>query len=126
MPIMDNKLVFSDAQLITVTAASDYIINWGETNPNLGQGTPLVIRFIIETTFTGATSMVIALQHGATSTPATTLFSGDTLLEAVLLEGTYVPEIKIPDEHLQYMRLYYTVNGTHSTGAITAWISLDR
>ena len=125
--IIDDKLVLSDKQLITVTAASTNVLNFGEVNANLGEGTPLVIRFIVEVAFATGTSLQISLQHGATDTPATTLVSLPAILTAALTKGAYIPEIKIPDEHLQYMRLYYTVVGTYDTGsALTAFISLDR
>lgn len=125
--IMDNKLVFSDAQAITASAASDYYLNFVETAPNLGKGTPLYIRFVIEETFVTGDSLVIALQHGATTTPATEILALTAILTANLTKGAYIPEIKVPDEHLQYMRLYYTVSGSNFTlGKITAFISLDR
>ena len=127
MPIMDNKLVISDAQAIAASAASDFTINFGEANANMGQGTSLTIRFVVEEVFATGDSLQISLQHGATDTPATNLVDLPLILTAALTKGCYIPEIKIPDEHLQYIRLYYTVAGFNfTTGKITAHISLDR
>ncbi len=124
--IIDDKLVFSDHQHVTVTAQSTDVINTGEVNANLGAGTPLLVRFVIETTFANATSMVIALCHGATDNTVTVLIQTAVIAEAALLKGAFIPPLRIPDEHLMHLALTYTVDGAHNAGAITAFISLDR
>jgi len=124
---MDDKLVFSDAQAITVSAASAFTLNFGLVNPNIGEGTPLIIRFVVEEAFTTGTSIVIALQDGATSTPTNTLLETDVILTAeIAAKGAYIPEIRIPDHHAQYLRLYYTVVGTYDHGKLTAYVTLNK
>ena len=123
MPLVDAILIFSDEQAITATAASTNVIDFGEVNPNLGAGTPLIINFIITEEFATLTSLQISLQHGATSTPATELVNLPAIAAANLTKGAYIPEIMIPSQHLRYMRLYYTVAGSNATaGKIFAYI----
>lgn len=128
--IIDNKLVFSDAQAVcnAGSEASESILNFGEDDPDLGKGTPLNIRFIVEETFAGPTSITIQLYDGATATADTRiLVSTRAFLLAELTQGAYLEELKIPDHHHQYMRLLYVLDGANATeGKITAWISLDR
>jgi hypothetical protein len=129
--MMDAKNMFSDAQAITASAASETVLDFGVANANLGQGSPLIIRFIIEANFTSAAStgtLTIALQHSATDFGGT-----DVLLQTkawaiaatTLVKGSYLPEIKIPDRHMRYLRLYYTVGTENFTaGKLTAWIDI--
>lgn len=127
----DSKNTFSDGQSITASAASETVLDFGVANANLGQGSPLIIRFIIETTFASPNStatLTIALQDSATD------FGGShVLLQTAALaisatslkKGSYIPEIKIPDRHMRYLRLYYTVGTQNfSAGKLTAWIDI--
>lgn len=125
--IMDNKLVFSDAQAITATAASANIIDCGVANANLGEGSPLIIRLMVEETFlaAGAATLIISLQHGASDPPSTSLLLVASIAKEALVKGAYIPEIKIPDEHLRFLRLYYEVGtGPFTAGKITAFIDI--
>jgi len=129
--MMDAKNMFSDGQSITASAASETTLDMGVASANLGQGSPLIIRFIIEEDFASAGStgtLTIALQHSATNFGGT-----DVLLQTkawaisstTLIKGSYLPEIKIPDRHLRYLRLYYTVGTENFTaGKLTAWIDI--
>ena len=125
--IMDEKLVFSDAQGITATAASTNIIDCGVANANLGEGSPLIIRLMVDETFTaaGAATLDISLQHGASDPPTTNILLIAQFAKEALVKGAYIPEIKVPDEHLQFLRLYYTVGtGPMTAGKITAFIDI--
>ena len=124
MPFFDAKHLFSDGQEVTDSAYSSKEIDCGVAYPDLGEGEMLVVRFIIETAFTGGTNMAITLCHGAETAPTTQLVSVIAIAEASLTKGAYIPELKIPDQHLEFMRLYYTVSGTHSAGAITAFLDI--
>jgi hypothetical protein len=129
MPLMDAILIFSDEQAFVGagSAASTNVIDFGETNPNLGDGTPLIVNFIINETFTTCDSVAITLQDGATSTPATDLITSAAVLTASLTKGAYLREIMIPSRHLRYMRLYYTIAGSNpGAGKITAYIGTPK
>jgi hypothetical protein len=124
--ILDDKLVFSDGQAITATASSTNVINWVQAEPNLGAGTPVKVKILIGEDFNNLTDLTIDLQHAADDTPDLVLKSLPSILLADLVKGAEF-ELFIPPEHLQYMDLNYTVNGSNpSTGKITAFLSLDR
>lgn len=118
----DRKLYFSNAQEVTGSAASTYEIDTAEANHNLGDGTPLVVRFIIETAFAGATSMTFELQDSAAGSSYTTKVQTPAIVEASLTKGAYICELKVPDQHERYLQIYYTVVGTHGSGKVTAYL----
>lgn len=129
MPLMDTILMFSDEQALhgAGSAASTNVIDFGETNANLGDGTPLIVNFVINEAFATCDSVTFTLQHGATSTPATDLVSTAAILTANLTKGAYIPELMIPRQHLRYMRVYYTIAGSNpTTGHVTAYIGIPR
>jgi len=126
----DSKNTFSDGQSITASAAST-ILDFGVADANLGQGSPLIIRFIIEETFDSSgdtATLTIALQDSATDFGGTNVLLQTAALAisaTTLIKGGYIPEIKIPDRHARYMRLYYTVGTENfSAGSLTAWIDI--
>lgn len=122
MPIFDYKLLFSEAQDIETSEYSTNELDFGETAPNLGAGTQLVVKFLVTTAFVGGTSVQFKLCHGAATSPTTVIMETPAIVTASLTKGAYVTEIKIPDEHLRYMRIYYVVVGTFTAGAITAFV----
>jgi hypothetical protein len=131
--LIDNKLVFSDHQHVTASAASSDILDFGVANADLGEGSGMCVRFIVETTFAsgnGTATLTIALQDSATDWGgAHVLVQGEAhaIGATTLIKGVYLPEMKIPDQHLQFMRLYYTA-GTENfnAGAITAWVDVIK
>ena len=129
MPLMDYALIFSDEQDLSGagSVASTNVIDFEKTNPNLGDGTPLVVRVFVNTAFTTLTSLKVTIQHGATSTPATDLVSGPAVAQASLVAGYEFPRLMIPQTHLRYMRLYYTIAGTNpGAGSLTAFIEAQQ
>jgi len=128
--MIDSKLYFSDNQAITADAVSAFTIDTGVAAPNLGAGSALIIRFIIETSLAvaaGTSTLIIALQHSATDFGGTVqLCQSKDFTQAQLVKGAYIPEMRIPDQHLQFLRLYYlTGTGDFTSGNITAWIDID-
>ena len=144
MSFFDAKNKFSDKQDISATSTpvySTYELDFGatydrpnasaNTHPDLGQGEPLVVRFMINTTFATTTTYVqFALVHNTTGTPTTTtaiLTETDAIAIASLTKGAYIPELKIPDQHYRYMRVAYVLTGGNlGTGVVSAWISPAR
>lgn len=122
MGFFDTKLRFSDGQSITETAASTYEIDCGLANPNLGDGTPLVIECEIEyADAASGTSMTIELQHSAAGSSYATLVQYPAIVTASLTKGAKF-QLMVPKEHLRYLQLYYTIVGTFDAGKITAYI----
>jgi hypothetical protein len=127
--MIDSKNKFSDGQAITASAASETVLDIGAAAPNIGAGSPLIIRFIVEETFDSdndTATLTIALQDSATDFGGThVLAQGEehAISATTLIKGCYLPEFRIPDECLQFLRLYYTVGTENFTaGKLTAWI----
>lgn len=118
----DRKLLFSNSQEVTASAASTYEINTGVADANLGAGTPIGVFFIIDETFTGGTSMTFELQHSADGSSYATIAQLPAIAEASLVAGEKIGPLALPDEHYQYLQIYYTVVGSHGAGAITSYL----
>lgn len=133
--VIDKLAEFSDAQAITVSAASTNSYDLGAPGVaqynqiqlvrNLGKGmvSPLMCQVVED--FAGGTSLDIALQsddNSAFSSPKD-VFKMNVLL-ADLVAGYQLPMDKLPREIKErYIRLYYTVNGGPMTaGKISAGI----
>ena len=114
--MIDAKLIFSEAQAITASAASN-VLNMGVANANLGDA-PLKVRFIVEETFDSTNdtaTLTIALQHSATDFGGTAVLvqgAKHAISATTLIKGVYLPEFAIPKEHMQYLR---PVSYTHLT-----------
>lgn len=138
----DAKMLFSDDQAITVTAASTNVITLLElTKPfgflgyaNVDQGTtdkPTEIEVLVTEAFVASSTggdLKVGLQvddNAAFSSPKTVVES-ESIDEAVLVKGY---RFKIParfeegtDE--KYVRLYYTVEGAGSFTAGKIWAAV--
>ena len=142
MPMFDAYLKFSDNQSLDGVASA---VAYGQNEldfetssnssggspslfPDKGQGSPLVVRFIVMTTFTVATSVAFALCFDATTqTPGgggTIVTTTAAIPIATLVQG-YTFELKVPDMHLPFMNVAYTTVGTPGVGAITAYIDTN-
>lgn len=154
MAFFDNSLLLSNAQAVTVTAASTSIYDitgagsgvapsqiWGTSTSfgaDIGNGDgsarPTAF-FAIGTTFTGATNMQVSVQaapDNGSNAPGTyvTLTETGVMLEAALTAGTTfsLPIPGVPSNFSglpRFYRFYYTVTGTHGAGAITGGILLN-
>lgn len=131
--ILDDHLVFSDAQAITVDAISD-VIDRGLTAPTLSQigggfagdlflvvqtgtalatGTSLKIDFVSDSTANLATSPTT---HIALGTWLTAALTANTLL------GVWaIP----PGDYERFVGLKYDVTGTYDAGSIKAFLTRD-
>ena len=122
--LLDQTVIFSDAQALRETGAGTNILDL--TAPgNAGMGR-LVLIAHADTAFAGATQIVAALQ---TSSKAD--FSSDvTTLASVTLSATELANtdknlfaLGIPQGAKRYLRMYYTVTGTVTAGAITCFVA---
>ena len=123
--LQDAKLIFSDAQAITVSAPSTNFINQDKEGDAYGSELYLVCR--VAGAFTGATSMQISIQTDdeKTFTAPKTLSASGVILEADLTVDTFAFITRVPKGFLQYSRLYYSVVGTHSTGKLDAFLTTE-
>ena len=134
MAIMSAQEMFSDAQAITVSAASTNVIDFGSPGTWVGStiaitddkgNSAICLGIQVTEAFATLTSLDIAVQKddNAAFASATTIYT-ETILQAALIVGKKTAVRVIPysaDE--PYLRIYYTVNGSSATtGKITAGI----
>jgi len=138
MAIFDAMFEFSTASagqdLSTNTAteaeASTNVINWTQSDLEMGAGEPLWLNVRVGTAFSSsaAATLTVALKRetdGTIDTDSTTVWSTPALALAALTAGAWIMRMPLPyniDEDA-YTGLLYTV-GTHamSAGTVYAWI----
>lgn len=108
----------------------------GARDMGIGDKPALKLMIQVSTTFTGGTSLQIALagapDNGSGSPGAyTSWWSSPVYAEATLLAGTRLMDMDFPRPPAgiavpRFVRLSYVSVGTHSTGNIQGWIVLDR
>ncbi len=121
--LFDAKLLMSNAQAITASAASTDIIDRGDSK-DVGRAgdIPLVIQ-VVEP-FNTLTSLTIDLQTDDSSGfgAARSLYQIVVPLADLKL-GYQTPVITLPQKTKRYLRVNYTVTGTApTTGKITAGV----
>lgn len=124
--IIDKELLFSEKQAITKSEASANVIDLGAGGDAVGQ--ELVVHCIASTGFAGATAVSVAIETADAPTGATwhKLATGPQKTEAAdLAAGKELCGIRMPPGAKRYVRLYYTVAGSISAGAVTAYASKD-
>lgn len=133
--LLDNQLLFSDAQAITATAVSTNVIDTapffsGVTGRALGVGKQLYVFWGVDTAFTdsGSDSTVaisVETDDNASMSSATTLATMVTLaaLSAAGTRGVFA----LPSgTYERYIAVRYTLaNGNLTTGAITSGLTLN-
>ena len=121
--LFDAKLLMSNAQAITASAASTDIIDRGDSK-DVGRAgdIPLVIQ-VVES-FNTLTSLTIDLQTDDSSGfgAARSLYQIVVPLADLKL-GYQTPVITLPQKTKRYLRVNYTVTGTAPTlGKVTAGV----
>jgi hypothetical protein len=129
--ILDNGLLFSDAQAVTASAASTNYYDQTATTNYAGTGATLYLVSLLDVAMTdgGSDSTVtVTLQSddNASFTSAATVVTM-AVFTANSAAGT-VKIIQVPAEVAteRYIRAYYTVaNGNLSTGSFTTFLTTD-
>lgn len=123
--LLDLESLFSDAQAVTKSAASENVVKMASTEHNMTEvsfGKPLPLLIQVVEDFAGATSVSVSVQTSATedfSSSATLVSSGDIPI-ANLKAGYKFPINYVPKGNLGFMRLYYDVKGSDGAGTATA------
>lgn len=120
---VDNELVLSDAQAITVTVSSTNYVKL--PNTTVGSGQPLYLHLRIETAFASTSATIAAaLYDGATASfAATEIGLAATAVSSLQTVGTEWVWALPPDTK-QYVEVKYTVaSASAATGKFDAWIS---
>lgn len=122
--ILDNELMFSDAQTITVDAASTNALDLKAGGDAVGQ--ELTIRAVVDTAFATLTSLTIKVQTSANNSDWSDVVLSPAIPVASLTKGAEVFTVRVPKGLKRYVRLYYDITGSTATaGKVTAFMSKD-
>lgn len=134
--IFDNQTLLSDAQAITVTAASTNILDLGPIASGItrdigkGKQIPLLIQVTEQFTAVGAATLTVALQVDDNSdfTSAKTVWTSPAIALADLAPGdVIIPEYVQRGTDERYLRLNYTVaTGPMTAGKVTAGVTMGN
>jgi len=126
--LLDKQLMFSDAQVVTVTAVSTHVIDVGLTKDvGIPDGELLIFAKVdgVAVTAVGAATVTVTLEtddNVAFSTP-TVLFTTIAIPKATLVAGYFLVAKALPRGCEQFLRLNYTVaTGPLTAGTVTAGI----
>lgn len=124
MGYVDAQNTFSDAQALTVTAASTNLIDHGQDR-NIGIGTPLAVVVTVDVSAAGGGTLTIAVQGDDNSGFASpgTVATTAAIAAATLVAG-YQLVIPIPPDTLteRFTRLNYTM-ATMTGITVTAYLA---
>jgi hypothetical protein len=127
MALFDVLFEFSDAQAITGDADSTDVVDFVNTDLEMGAGTPIWLNIQVETAFAGGTSLECSLySHTATTSlnSGTLLWQSGVIAQATLVAGYWITRIPLPyncDEE-RYLGVYYNDTGAFTAGTINAWL----
>lgn len=138
--LMDLQSMYSDAQAITASAASENVIDHGAPGTpkhakaaitqDLGFGRPVPILIQVVEDFATLTSLQIALEVDADNSWGAgnvTVLNTLDVAAADLVAGKRFTPFYLPEGmNLRYSRLFYTVTGTATAGKITAGLVFGR
>lgn len=122
--MMDKQAIFCEDQAVTVSAESDDYIDLEVADPNIGEGTPIKLKVQVtdDADFAGGTSIQVELEDSANASSWADVILGKVVALADAVAGKVLFSGYIPDEIRRYIRVYFTVVGTMSAGAVTAWL----
>ena len=124
--LFDKQNMFSEDQAVTVTADSTNVIKTDAGTGDSGKSYPKIAVRITET-FATLTSLTISLVVGATTSPATTIWTSPaiTLAGGGLAVGS-IHDYVAPLGMSKYAKLVYTVAGSTATaGKVNAGFVFD-
>lgn len=127
--ILDAKLELSDAQAETTIAAhdSDNVIDFGIADPNIGEGTSIMLYVVVNTTVTsgGAGTVAVSLEDSPDNSTWTQRYTTPALAKATLVQGYEIIAMPLPDDIQRYVKVVYTIGTAALTaGKFDAYLSL--
>ena len=120
--LLDQSVIFSDRQVLTVTAASSYTLDLAAAG-NAVQGALYVVARLDES-LKGATKLTVALQTADTAD-----FSNAKELVSVAFGTEHLAGagelfcLPFPLGAKRYVRAYYTVAGAPSAGKVSCFVT---
>ena len=114
---IDKALQVSNEQAVTVTAASTDVIDFGQTNSDVGMSDHLSMVITVDeaATAAGAATVTFAVQDSADNSSFSDVAVTAAIGKATLVAG-YQHVIPMPTKLRRYCRVNYTV----ATGPLTA------
>jgi len=122
--IIDYNLQFSDAQALTVDAASTNIIDLG-SDRDIGVGEEMKVALNFDVAMGGSSptlSVLVQTDDNSSFSSATTVLTSRSIAAAAIGD-TLV--LGLPDTNERYVRLYYDVGGTSPTMTVSASVVKD-
>ena len=115
--IIDRQLQVSNEQAVTASAASTDVIDFGQTNPNIGLNDHMDLSITVDeaAAAAGAATVTFSIQDSADNSTFADVAVTAAIGKAALPLGAQIV-IPMPKLHRRYVRVYYTVG----TGPLTA------
>lgn len=125
--ILDKQCMFSDRQTINSSGASEQTMDLRVSGLNLGFGTKVPLLIQVNEEFTGVQSVKITLQtsDSADFGDLSNLAEVNLTEQGLKAGGRPVGLDALPSgRYKRYLRLFYELNGTATSGKITAGVSM--
>jgi len=122
--IIDYNLQFSDAQALTVDAASTNIIDLG-SDRDIGVGEEMKIALNFDVAMGGSSptlAVLVQTDDNSSFSSATTVLTSRSIADAAIGDQLV---LGLPDTNERYVRLYYDVGGTSPTMTVSASVVKD-
>ncbi len=125
--ILDKQSMFSDRQAITSSCASEQTMDLRVSGLNLGFGNKVPLLVQVNEEFTGVQSVKIVLQTSDTEdfSDLSNLAEVNLTEQGLKAGGRPVGLDALPSgRYKRYLRLFYELSGTATSGKITAGVSM--
>lgn len=125
--MLDQKMIFSDAQAITGDVASTNSIKNPASTHQIDQAVKkFLFKASVGTLFAGGTSLITSLQDSADGiTYANTLIVSADIAQATLVAGYIIIEAYLEVGLLQWLQAYYDDTGAFTGGTVNARLIVD-
>jgi len=122
--VLDKQNLFSEDQAVTTTAVSTNVIDLGTDGSEVPTPNNKDAEILAQVTadFAGGTSVALSLYTDSDVAfgSATLMFTTAAVVTADLVAGYKFKVPHLPEGVERYVRVTYTVVGTHSAGTITS------
>lgn len=114
---IDKLLQVSNEQVVTASAASTDVIDFGQANPDSGLNDNVTLSITVDeaAAAAGAATVTFSIQDSADNATFTDVYATAAIGKAALVAG-YQVLIPMPYKLRRYVRVFYTV----ATGPLTA------
>jgi hypothetical protein len=127
--IFDKDLMFSEDQAITASAASDNVIDLGDSGDQ-SNGEPVYLHCQVSEDFSTATGATLSITVQESDTDSfgspIDLVTSASAATTDLKAGYTFSLGSLPSNSKRYMRLYYNAASNFSAGKITAGLVLTK